>query len=548
MIKFNENDKILSNIAKIVEKRAKGDIDLTLVLDESMGEYKGKYENGVITGGSHHSILELCGKFLRNPKMENMEFHSHKEACGIYLASHNNNYYLHAPLEEIYDYMADLALWGMNLVDMWFSMCEYNTIEDGRESIDRIKSILGFCKSIGVKTMLCVLSNGAFRSNSPEHLRADWTCGHDGYIYNLNAHYHIELCPGTDEGMAKIIENRRIYLEEFKDVDPDYFVIGPYDQGGCTCSKCAPWGGNGYVKCCKEIIPVVKEYLPNTKCVLSTWQFGTFTGNETEYEMIKKAIEEDPVLQECAYINSEPQYQEFPFREGMPLPIIGFPEISMCGTVPWGGYGGNPIPKLLQILWDRDGDKLEGGIPYSEGFFEDLNKVIMLRFYRENQKASDTVKEYLAYEFGLEGEMLEKAHKAVMDMEDAFYRGFEKGHRYPLLKPQYVPEEYDVVGIPEKMPEIEKAIVEVHNTLPEDVQNSKKWQLIYLRAVIDGELYRNDFTRNEKVLEYFKKIEKLYYLEKAGWCIHPDVIAGDKFAKDLTPEQYQIIAAGGTLD
>ncbi len=548
MIKFNENDKVLSNIAKIVEKRAKGEINLTLLLDESLGEYNGKYENGVITGGSHHSILELCGRFLRNPKMENMEFHSHKEACGIYLASHNNNYYLEAPLQEIYEYMEDLALWGMNLVEMWFSICEHNDIEDGRENIDRIKSILKYCKSIGIKTMLVTLANGAFINNSPENLRADWTSGHDGYIYNLNAHYHIELCPSSDEGMAKILENRRIFLEEFKDVEPDYLSIGPYDQGGCTCSKCAPWGGNGYVKCCKAMIPLVKEYLPDTKIMLSTWQFGTFTGTEVEYEMLKKAIEEDPVLKDCAYINSEPQYQEYPFREGMPLPLIGFPEISMCGTLPWGGYGGNPIPKLLQILWDKDGDKLEGGLPYSEGFFEDLNKIIMLRFYRENKNASDTVMEYLAYEFGLEGENLEKAHKAVMDMEDTFYRSFEAGHRYPLRKPSYVPEEYDVVGAPEKMPEIEKAIVEVHNTLPEGVQNSKKWQLIYLRAVIDGELYRNDFTRNEKVLEYFKKLVELFYLEKAGWCIHPDVIAGDKFAKDLTPEEYLILAAGGTLD
>ncbi len=548
MIKYDEKDKVLSNIAKIVEKRAKGDIDLTLVLDKSLGEYNGKYENGTVTGGSHHSILELCGRFLRNPKMENMEFHSHKEACGIYLASHNNNYYLEAPLEEIYDYMADLALWGMNLVMMWFSICEHDDIEDGRKNIDRVKSILRYCKSIGIKIMLVTTANGAFIKNSPPDLRADWTGGHDGYIYNLNAHYHIEICPGTDEGLAKIVENRRIFLEEFKDIEPDYLSIGPYDQGGCSCSKCAPWGGNGYVKCCKAVIPVIKEYLPNTKIMLSTWQFGTFTGTEVEYEMLKKAIQEDPVFNEVAYINSEPQYQEYPFREGMSKPLIGFPEISMCGTLPWGGYGGNPIPKLLQILWDKNGDKLEGGVPYSEGFFEDINKVIMLRLYRENKNASDTVKEYLAYEFGLEGEMLEKAHKAVMDMEDTFYRKFENGHRYPLIKPSYVPEEYDVVGIPEKMPEIEKAIVEVHNSLPEDVQNSLKWQLIYLRAVIDGELYRNDFTRNEKVLGYFKKLVELYSLERAGWCIHPDVLAEDKYAKDLTPEEFQILAAGGTLD
>ena len=64
MIKFNKNDKILANIAKMVEKRAKGDINLTLVLDETLGEYNGKYENGTIKGGSYHSVLELCGRYL----------------------------------------------------------------------------------------------------------------------------------------------------------------------------------------------------------------------------------------------------------------------------------------------------------------------------------------------------------------------------------------------------------------------------------------------------------------------------------------------------
>ena len=39
MITFNENDKVLSNIAKIVEKKAKSEINLTLVLDENIGDY-----------------------------------------------------------------------------------------------------------------------------------------------------------------------------------------------------------------------------------------------------------------------------------------------------------------------------------------------------------------------------------------------------------------------------------------------------------------------------------------------------------------------------
>ena len=42
--------------------------------------------------------------------------------------------------------------------------------------------------------------------------------------------------------------------------------------------------------------------------------------------------------------------------------------------------------------------------------------------------------------------------------------------------------------------------------MPWEILNSKKWQMIYLRAVIDAELYRNDFVRHDKVLEYFNKI------------------------------------------
>ena len=66
--------------------------------------------------------------------------------------------------------------------------------------------------------------------------------------------------------------------------------------------------------------------------------------------------------------------------------------------------------------------------------------------------------------------------------------------------------------------------------------------------MIDGELSRNNMTRNDKVMEYFKKIEKMFYLEKAGRCVHPDVIEEDIYGKDLTREEFEILPAGGTLD
>lgn len=59
------------------------------------------------------------------------------------------------------------------------------------------------------------------------------------------------------------------------------------------------------------------------------------------------------------------------------------------------------------------------------------------------------------------------------------------------------------------------------------MKNSKKWQLLYLRAMIDGELMRNDWFRNEKTLGYFEKIVEMCHLQHAGWATKPDVVIVD---------------------
>lgn len=533
MITYNKDDKILNNIARIANNRIKDKYDITIMLDDSLEELEGRIEDRVISAGSYSELLNTLGRFIRNPEIKNGTFKSKKEICAMYFASHNNNYYVCAPLEEICEHIDDIALWGTNMIRVWFDMYFFEDMEDGKEHAEKLKSILRYAKSIGLKIMMTTLSNEAFR-HSPEELRADWTCGHDGYIYPLNDHYHVEICPNKPGGLEKIIEYRRQWLEVFSDLELDYMSMGPYDEGGCSCSKCAPWGGNGYIKTVEALIPVVKEYMPNTEIILSLWQFGTFTGTDVEFEMMNKVMDEGR-LKECKYLVAEPQYQRYAFEKGMRRPIIGFPEISMCRTIPWGGYGTNPIPKLLQELWDRDGDKLVGGWPYSEGFYEEINKVVMLRLYRDGQKATDTVREYLSYEFGLKGNMLEKAHKAIFDMEETLYRGFEPGHRYPIEKP-------------DKILEIEKAIIEVDKTLPDEIRNGKKWHMIYLRAVIDGELYRNDFKRNDKVLGYFNKIVELCHLEKGGFHVKPDIIDDEQYGRILTKEELKIIAAGGKID
>ena len=88
---------------------------------------------------------------------------------------------------------------------------------------------------------------------------------------------------------------------------------------------------------------------------------------------------------------------------------------------------------------------------------------------------------------------------------------FDKAHhRYPILHP-------------EKAEDIERVITEVNNSLPQEIRKSVKWQMIYLRAVIDAEIVRNNFYRNEKILKYFEKLVELMHLENSGFYTKPDV-------------------------
>jgi len=510
MITYNKEDKILANIAKVVEKRMKVADDIELEIDPSLGEYCGKICGKKISAGSHAQLLEAAGRYLRNPKVEGT-FRSHKEFSGMYFTTHFENYLDAAPLDELYVYMEDLALWGMNVVHVWFDLHHFPNMEDEKAKAKsaRLLAILKYAKSLGIKTMMAGPVNEAFYT-SPEELRADWTRGHDGYVRTLNDHYHMEICPNKEGGLEKLIEYRRQMLEVFKDADLDYWSFGPYDEGGCTCSKCAPWGSNGYLKTYEAMIPVIKEYMPNVQFILGMWLLDWFT-TENESAGIQQALAEGR-FPEIKYVN--PQHGSYGYTHDMHRPRISFPEISMTDTAPWGGYGANPLPGKFWKLWQEHGDLEEGGDPYLEGIYADVNAVIMLRCFRENQPAVDTVKEYLAYEFGLEGEMNEKVCKAICDMEETLYRDLDvHAHRY-------------VIHNPDKVFEIEEAFAQAHATLPEDVRESIKWQVLYLRAMIDGELKRNDYYRNDKVKEYFQKIITISHLEKTGPYTLPDICEG----------------------
>ena len=75
----------------------------------------------------------------------------------------------------------------------------------------------------------------------------------------------------------------------------------------------------------------------------------------------------------------------------------------MVGWPVWGGFGANPLPTRYEREWKELKAQWQGGFPYSEGIFEDINKVLFASFYwKADTTADEALREYIAFEYSPE--------------------------------------------------------------------------------------------------------------------------------------------------
>ena len=143
----------------------------------------------------------------------------------------------------------------------------------------------------------------------------------------------------------------------------------------------------------------------------------------------------------------------------------------MWGLGPWGGYGATPLPERFQRLWDQVKHVVRGGFPYSEGIYEDANKVVELGFYwNPDTTAEESLREYIGYEFP----------GANVDDVLEMIRGIERNHS--TVFEGSAPD----LGLAERALEIARS---VDASLIPFAKGSWRWRQLYLRAVIDWERY-----------------------------------------------------------
>ncbi|MBI2302479.1 MAG: discoidin domain-containing protein [Armatimonadetes bacterium] len=378
---------------------------------------------------------------------------------GIYFATHFFNFYHVAPLEEVDRVVEEFALWGGNSLSVWFDMHHFTSLQDpaAQAHLARLKHFADTAHGVGMQFGLTFIANEAY-AGSPAALRPKPAPGS----------YGVELCPSIPEGLAQIGRWQVEELDAFPQVD--FIWTWPYDQGGCACEQCRPWGANGFLKASEQLARLFHERAPQGTVWLSTWLFDSMQGDIGEYAGLLKFVREQKPAWFAGILGGThtdgvpPPLLDRPEPERYPL--TWFPEISLYQMDPWGGYGANPLPGLCSRLRDKLGDRTQGGWPYSEGIYEDLNKWLWCRFdWDPGAATDDLLAEYAAYYLGPEN----------TDDGAKLFHLFEQTHpraNWHLRKTQAVDEAADLAD-------------RIEARLPAWAKTHWRWRILAIRAGID---------------------------------------------------------------
>jgi len=425
-----------------------------------------------VIGNDERGLLYGVGKLLRSSRFDHGGFTPgtwrgqsvpEGQFRAIYLASHFRNFYEGAPAAEAQAYLEDLALWGFNTVIVHFPQFQFRDFTDpgARKLLDQLRGLFRAAKAAGMEVGLVEASNQGFASTPREFLAQpvldDW--GRRGTL-------GVNLCPAKPSARQLLLKNWAALLDQFSDTGLDWVVSWPYDEGGCGCPQCWPWGVRGHVELSKAVSQLARRKYPRCRFVLSTWLYDSPPAGE--WTGLARVLAEDKGWVDYLMADAHEDYPRYPLDNPVPggLPLLNFPEISMWGRSPWGGFGATPMPARFQRLWNQVKGKVRGGMPYSEGIYEDINKVICGQFYwAKDRPALDTVREYISFEFS--PDVVEDVVRAVNLLEDTH------------------------VKLSEKSLKVRELLQRAEARLTPQARKSWRWRILYLRSVVDAERYAN---------------------------------------------------------
>ena len=490
-----------------------------------------------VSGGSEPAVLFGLGKLLRNGSFEGGKFRPGpwrgvsspaKPYRIVYLAAHFYNFYQCAPLEEMKTYLEDLALLGFNGLKLALPAALFSS--DGKPSklvkvlnreswlyymtggkeecaavAQRISALHAYGKKLGMKAVSGSSATLGF-PDTPEALRA---------VPPMSSHHAYDVCPSAPGGLELILRNcqRRIELGD-KLIGPDLISFWPYDEGGCACAGCSPWGYNGMFRTAEKLAALYRQHFPEVKFIYGTWLFDHKEQGEWAglYDRFAKG---EGKWCDLLLADSHNDFPAYPLEHGVPAgkKLITFPEISMWGRYPWGAFGAIAMPERFSRIFGQSEQISSGGMLYSEGIFEDINKALYAGFFwNGNNEWRETLKEYCRYEF------LSEDTAAFL----ALVRALEKSHPGPrwivgpkdgqgkFTKYAELPEK----GLPDAAADLER-FRRFEEKLAPCARNSWRWRQLMIRAEMDDELARTQGKISEKLDALLEELARMYRIDPA---------------------------------
>lgn len=448
-----------------------------------------------VAGGDLLGLLYGVGKFLRSQRWRAGGFgcsalklaeKPERRLRQVYCAGHFHNFWQVAPEPVQRRCLEDLVLWGANSVHLLIlPVIDFDDDWENpqlKAQMDKMAALVRSFAAIGLKISTDVYVNQSFR-NTPKELYAtpntDPRRGNNGR----------NVCISKPEGHEYVMRNFRNYLERVRDLPIHFWRFWPYDEGGCTCEACSPWGSNGFLRTAEEMAREIRAVRPDARFIVSTWTF-----DRQEWEGLAARMRENPWI-DYVVADGHGDFPRWPLEHELPggVPLITFPEISMWGLGPWGGFGATVLPRHFTGLWNQVKGKAQGCMLYSEGIYEDLNKVIELQFYWNDRPAEATLREYADYEL----------YGADPEEFPALCRLLELDH---VNDPDAAP-----AGLAQKALALAKKL---DAALPETGRRSWRWRLIYLRAVLDVERLVGRTVQSETAVAALRELIAIYGLPK----------------------------------
>lgn len=303
-----------------------------------------------------------------------------------------------------------------------------------------------------MKTGRIAIANESFAGQASPELRAVGRLEGTGY--------ETDLCPSKAEARRIILDDRRAFLEKIAaTTELDWLCLWPYDQGGCNCHQCTPW-------------PVkYMETLQGDRGVDLRPPYGDRTDSECLVDWCPSAGRGRSFLRvigatgalvrnHCRRNRRNPALALSGAKGSRGLRSLAFSEISMFDALPWGSRGANPSPRKFATEMKDLEPSLTGAMPYSEGRYEDVNKVVWAQLlWNRRRDPGAILADYCRYSFGPEA--ADTGARLLFDLEEGL-------RDLPSAPKRYE----DALALESRMEEWGRA--------------GWRWQVVRARAAIDA--------------------------------------------------------------